>query len=348
MLTPLAQVGITTPRKRTTAPLPRHILVGYWHNWQTEAANFIRLKNVSPKFDVINVAFATASPIHGQIVFTPCAATTHAEFKADIAYLQRRGKKVLLSVGGANGSTAIDNAQAQRRFVDSLKALVYQYGFDGVDINLEGHVTLESGDADFKTPTSPSIKYLVAALRQLRSHFDANFILSMAPETVCVQGGYRVYGGRSGAYLPIIDGLRDLLTYVHIQHYNSDAMLAFDGNVYAQGTADFHVAMTEMLLQGFPVGGDPCNVFPALRPEQMAIGLPALAYAAADGYTAPQDVQRALNYLTKGRSFGGAYQLRQTAGYTALRGVMTWSINWDAANRHQFSNTTRAYLDALP
>jgi chitinase len=329
--------------------LPRHILIGYWHNWQNDRVKFIRLKDVSEAFDVVHVAFATAAdPQDGRMTFTPAPETGAAEFKSDLRLLQEKGKKVILSVGGATGSAAIADLRARDVFASSLTAILRQYGFDGVDINLEGKVTLGPQDDDFEDPHSPSLTCLIGAIRRIREDFGEGFILSMAPETTAVQGGYRQYGGVHGSYLPVIDGVRDILSYIQVQHYNSGALTALDDRTYPQGTADFHVAMAEMLLQGFPVFGRGDRFFAPLRPDQLTIGLPAAANITKDGFTPPEDVGKALAYLSAGRSFGGAYHLRNACGYPSLRGVMTWSINWDAAMDFQFSRTTRTFLDGLP
>ena len=328
--------------------LPKHILVGYWHNWQAEATRFIRLRDVPESFDVVNVAFATSKGGSiGLMDFRPCGGVSADEFKLDMLYLHQQGKKIVVSAGGAKGSGEIGNAEAEQNFVDSMSAIILEYGFDGIDINLEGGVFLEEGDTDFRNPISPSITHLVAAIRKIHARFQPDFIVSMAPETVCVQGGYEKYGGVWGSYLPVIDGLRDILTYLHVQHYNSGARLALDGQTYAQGTADFHVAMAEMLLDGFPVNRNERAIFPMLRPEQIAIGLPARAGAAEAGYTTPEEIRKVLIYLATGRPFGGNYRLRYSAGYPDFRGLMTWSINWDATRSHQFSRETRSLLDGL-
>jgi chitinase len=36
------------------------------------------------------------------------------------------------------------------------------------------------------------------------------------------------------------------------------------------------------------------------------------------------------------------------AAYPAIRGVMTWSINWDASNGYNFASTVAAHLATLP
>ncbi|CJC98100.1 Chitinase D precursor [Streptococcus pneumoniae] len=170
----------------------------------------------------------------------------------------------------------------------------------------------------------------------------------MAPETAYVQGGYSAYGSIWGAYLPIIYGVKDKLTYIHVQHYNAGSGIGMDGNNYNQGTADYEVAMADMLLHGFPVGGNANNIFPALRSDQVMIGLPAAPAAApSGGYISPTEMKKALNYIIKGVPFGGKYKLSNQSGYPAFRGLMSWSINWDAKNNFEFSNNYRTYFDGL-
>ncbi|WP_374020119.1 hypothetical protein ABU162_11065 [Paenibacillus thiaminolyticus] len=128
--------------------------------------------------------------------------------------------------------------------------------------------------------------------------------------------------------------------------YNSGPVTGLDNRYYSMGSADFHVAMADMLVTGFPLAKDPNRVFPGLRPDQVVIGLPADSQT-GNGYTSAAEVHKALDYLIKGRAFGGSYTLRNPSGYPELRGLMTWSINWDRFNRFGFSNPHRAYLDPL-
>lgn len=330
-------------------PTGKKIIVGYWHNFDNGSTN-IRLRDISPKYNVIQVAFA--EPVggagSGNMGFAPYNSTVD-EFKADVAFLKGQGRKVLISIGGANGTVHLDDATARQNFVNTMQSLINTYGFDGFDLDLEGSsLSLNGTDTDFRNPTTPRIVNLIQATRQLLNQNGAGFVLTMAPETAYVQGGMAAYGGPWGAYLPVIHALRDRLSYLHVQHYNTGTVTALDGRSYAQGTADFHVAMAEMLLRGFPVGGNASNMFPALRADQVLIGLPASPQAAGGGYTSPANVQRALDYLIKGQSFGGSYVLRNPSGYPGFKGLMTWSINWDKFVNFEFSNSHRAYLDTYP
>jgi chitinase len=130
----------------------------------------------------------------------------------------------------------------------------------------------------------------------------------------------------------MINALRDKTTYVHTQLYNSIQVMAPDGNYYSMGNSDAIVAMCNMLLNGFNVGGRSEYFFQALRPDQVVIGVPASANAAGSGQISNQGLQQAFNTLS--------------ASFPGLRGIMTWSINWDAyQNNNSFAQSNGAYLD---
>ncbi|WP_068616090.1 fibronectin type III domain-containing protein [Paenibacillus tuaregi] len=340
---------------KAEAAVASKTIVGYWHNFDN-GSGFIKLRDVSPKFDVINVSFAepTSGVTNGTIGFTPYNYTD-ADFKADVAYLQSQGKKVIISIGGANGQVQLPNTAARDNFVNSVTAIIEKYGFDGLDVDFEGHsLFLNSGDSDFKNPTTPVIVNLISALRTINNHFGSDkFYLTMAPETFFVQLGYSFYGGsclscdtRAGSYLPVIYATRDILDWLQVQNYNSGPITGLDDQYHNMGTADFHVAMADMLLTGFPVAKNPNRVFPALRPDQVLLGLPANANAGG-GFTSVAEVQKALDALTKGIQLSSYKTRGSTTGYPGFRGVMTWSINWDKFNNFEFSNAHRAYLDNM-
>ncbi|BDC98723.1 glycosyl hydrolase family 18 protein [Persicobacter psychrovividus] len=331
------------------------VLVGYWHNWQNSSAPYIRLRDINDTYNVVCIAFAEPKvrDTDNTMVFDPIdinnagyvpTEASRQEFKEDVAYLQAQGKKVLISLGGANGVVHLDNETEKGKFVSSLTELINDYGFDGIDIDLEGSsITLDAGDVDFKNPQTPRIVNFIDGIEQVLANFPANFILTSAPETAYVQGGKNAYGGSWGGYLPILYAFRDQLEYVHVQLYNTGSVIANDGNIYSQASADFIVAMTEMMLQGFDTKST-AGFFPAFREDQVAIGLPCVAAAApAGGYTTPAEVHKALDYLTQGISFGGNYVLQQPSGYPDLRGWMTWSINWDNSNGYEYANSFADY-----
>ncbi|SKA14751.1 chitinase [Chitinophaga eiseniae] len=326
------------------------VIVGYWQNWgsPSDASPYIPLRNVNPKYNVIEVAFAVSGSDLATISFVP-ENVTPAEFLADVQYLQSQGKKVLLSLGGETGSLNLSTAAKKQAFVTSMKALLDQYNFDGFDLDIEGgtNLQLDNGDKDFTNPTTPKVQNLIAGVKEViayRKGQGKNCWLTMAPETYYVQTAYgSTYSPLVGAYLPIIYALRNELTFIQTQYYNTGSVMGLDNGVYNQGTPDFIVALTEMLLKGFPVAGT-TQTFPALRQDQVAFGIPATSRAAGGGYIAPANVKKALDYVMKGQSFGGTYQLRNAAGYPGLRGIMTWSVNWDKSNGDEFANNYYEYF----
>lgn len=336
--------------------LPAHALVGYLHASFANGSGYVRMADVPASWDVINLAFGEPTSVtSGDIRFRLCPVAecpnveSEAEFKAAVKAKQAAGKKVLISIGGQNGQVQLASTAARDTFVSSVSKIIDEYGLDGLDIDFEGHsLSLATGDTDFRAPTTPVIVNLVSAVKTLKAKYGPDFVLTMAPETFFVQLGYQYYGSgpwggqdpRAGAYLPVIHALRDDLTLLHVQDYNSGSIMGLDNQYHSMGGADFHIAMTDMLLTGFPVAGNTARVFPALRPDQVAIGLPATTNA-GNGHTSPAEVTKALNCLTT-KTDCGTYRTHGT--WPGLRGLMTWSINWDRFGGWEFSRNFDAYF----
>jgi chitinase len=339
-----------------SSDLPAHALVGYLHASFANGAGYTRLADVPDSWDVIDLAFGEPTSVtSGDIRFNRCPVAecpgveSDADFKAAIKAKQAAGKKVLISIGGQNGQVQLTTTAARDAFVSSVSKIIDTWGLDGLDVDFEGHsLSLNANDTDFKNPTTPVVVNLISALKTLKAKYGTKFVLTMAPETFFVQNGYQFYGTgkwggqdpRCGAYLPVIHALRDDLTLLHVQDYNSGPIMGLDNQYHSMGGADFHIAMTDMLLTGFPVAGDPNNVFPPLRPDQVAIGMPASTNA-GNGYVSPAEVTKTLDCLTKKTSCG-SYATHGT--WPALRGLMTWSINWDRFANGEFQKTFDAYF----
>ena len=336
--------------------LPAHALVGYLHASFANGSGYTRLADVPDSWDVIDLAFGEPTSVaSGDIRFDRCPAAecpgveSDAEFKAAIKAKQAAGKKVLISIGGQNGQVQLTTTAARDLFVSSVSKIIDEYGLDGLDIDFEGHsLSLNADDTDFRNPRTPVIVNLISALKTLKARYGDDFVLTMAPETFFVQLGYQYYGTgkwggqdpRAGAYLPVIHALRDDLTLLHVQDYNSGPIMGLDNQYHSMGGADFHIAMTDMLLTGFPVAGDANNVFPPLRADQVAIGMPATVNA-GNGHVSPAEVTKALDCLTR-RTNCGSYTTHGT--WPGLRGLMTWSINWDRFGGWEFQRTFDGYF----
>lgn len=309
-----------------------HHLIGYWHNWNHAEAPYISLNQIDDRYDIIILAFAIPSYTGNMVMeFTPEEGNI-SQFISQIQALQNQGKKVLISIGGATGQLNVADEVKKNTFILSMNTLIDQYGFDGMDIDIESGDCILTTGGSIAAPTSQGQLNMIDAVRQIMAHYrqthHKKMMLTAAPETAYVQGGMSGFSSIWGGYLPLLDALRDSLDILHVQLYNSGTMFGIDGNIYTVGTEDFIVSQTEALLQGFNTAGGYFAPFPA---HKIAVGLPACASAAGSGYVNPTGVYAAIKYLLGEDSQPGSYQLAHSEGYPNLLGMMTWSINWDAA-----------------
>src|SRR5215467_8487459 len=312
----VAAVGSHTLRAAAAPSLPAHVLTGYWQDF-TNGATPLRLRDVSSNYDLIAVAFAGADPdAAGAVTFSvdsglssALGGYTDANFTSDIQTLHGQGRSVILSVGGADGTISIGDATSAANFANSAFGLMQQFGFDGVDIDLEAGI---------------NVQFLASALDQLSSKAPG-LIITLAPQTIDVQSS------PPGAYLQLIDQIKGILTIVNTQYYNSGSMNGCDGNLYNEGNVDFMTAQACILLQH-------------VRADQVGLGLPASSSAAGSGVQPPANMNAALDCLAKGTSCGS---FKPTGTFPSIRGAMTWSINWDASNGNAFSGTVGPHLATL-
>ncbi|MFJ8098037.1 chitinase [Streptomyces griseofuscus] len=298
----------------TGGSLPKHAVTGYWQNFNN-GAKVQKISDVPAAYDIIAVAFADASTTPGAVTFTLDSADlggyTADQFKADIKAKQAAGKKVIISIGGQNGTISVSDSTSAANFANSVYSLMQTYGFDGVDIDLENGL---------------NATYMTQALRALSAKAGPSLIITMAPQTIDMQS-------TSASYFQTALNVKDILTVVNTQYYNSGSMLGCDGKVYSQGTVDFLTALACIQLQG------------GLSPSQIGLGLPASTSAAGSGYVSPSVVNNALDCLTAATNCGS---FKPSKTYPDLRGAMTWSTNWDASNGNSWSGTVGAHVHAMP
>ncbi|MEU9863935.1 glycoside hydrolase family 18 protein [Streptomyces sp. NPDC047971] len=308
----------TAVSARTTNPgpgpsVPKHALTGYWQNFNN-GATVQKLRDVQAQYDIIAVSFADSTATPGQIVFNLDPAVGYAsvaDFKADIAAKKAAGKSVIISVGGEKGNVTINSDASATAFAESTYALMQEYGFSGVDIDLEHGI---------------NSTYLTKALRQLSAKAGSSMVLTMAPQTIDMQN-------TGTEYFKTALAVKDILTVVNMQYYNSGSMLGCDGKVYSQGSVDFLTALACIQLQG------------GLDASQVGLGVPASTRGAGSGYVDPSIVKNALDCLTRGTNCG-SFKPSQT--WPNLRGAMTWSTNWDATAGNAWSNAVGPHVHNLP
>ena len=306
--------GTTTATGGGGGTLPKHAVTGYWQNFNN-GATVQRISAVQSQYDIIAVAFADATTTPGAVTFNLDSAGlggyTVDQFKADIAAKKAAGKKVIISIGGQNGTVTVNDSTSATNFANSVYSLMTTYGFDGVDIDLENGL---------------NATYMTQALRSPVRKAGSSLIITMAPQTIDMQS-------TSNAYFQTALNIKDILTVVNMQYYNSGSMLGCDGQVYSQGSVNFLTALACIQLEG------------GLAPSQVGLGLPASTSGAGSGYVSPTIVNNALDCLTRGTSCG---TFKPSRTYPDLRGAMTWSTNWDATAGNAWSNSVGPQVHALP
>lgn len=342
--------GQAAPPRPTTQPVALtggpngHQLIGYWAGYGGPGSTF-PLREVSPQWDVIIVAFAVPDKTapEGTMVFKTPGGLDKGAFKSDIAWLKGQGKKVMISLGGGGQHFTLADPKRVPNYVESVTKIVEDYGFDGIDIDFESpSLSIDPDDTDFKHPVTPSIVNLIGALRQMHDHFGPSFMISLVPEGTQIPSGFPSYGGQFGSYLAITYAIKDILSFIDVQDYNTPPLLGLDGEIYQPGTVDYHAAMTELLLHGFNVGGNPKQFFPPLPAKQVAVGF-------LTGDTNPTIVSQAMDYIITGKSSATTqYKLRKPTGYPGMIGAMFWTIDADRRAGYNYSNVVGPQLHAYP
>ncbi|MFN3404188.1 MAG: PKD domain-containing protein, partial [Cytophagaceae bacterium] len=343
------------------AQLPSKVLVGYHENWKT-----LRLSQIHANYNVVCLAFAL--PVNYPSVgydlrYTlPPGYTSTTQMMADIDLLHSQGKVVLLSIGGATGPIKLNNSTEQSVFINSINNIFATYGhkIDGLDIDLEGQ-SMSFGST--WTMTSPAIgqTLMVNAIKSVMQTYQTRhgkkMILTMAPEVVYLMGGlstWQVDNANGGAFLPILDGLRNELDLLHMQLYNaggsSGGVYAWNNVIYYDnGSPDFALAMNESIIRGFTCVRSK-GTFVGIPDTKVAFGLPATSAAstAGTGYLTPTNVCNAARYFKGEIAKPAGVNYTMSAARPGLKGLMTWSINEDQTSVNGAWNFAINYPCAFP
>nr|WP_294783145.1 T9SS-translocated chitinase ChiA [uncultured Flavobacterium sp.] len=339
-------------------PLPSKIILGYAHSWENAGAPFLYFSQmVGSKFNVVDYSFVETVNRDG---YTPILTTNDNRYltngvfnkqllKNDIKSLRDSGVPVIISIGGQNGHVVLETVAQKNIFVNGMKAIIDEYQFDGVDIDFEGgSMNFSAGalrDISYTGISAyPRLKNVVDAFKELKAYYGTGFLLTAAPETQYVQGGYSTYTDTFGSFLPIIQNLRNELDLLAVQLYNTGGENGLDGQYYGSAKkANMVTALTDMIIKGYNIGTTGMH-FDGLPASKVLIALPACPSAAGSGYLTPAEGISAMHYLRTGTTFSGRTYTMQPGGpYPSLRGLMTWSVNWDASSCGNSSELSKAY-----
>ncbi|MFF5226229.1 carbohydrate-binding protein [Dactylosporangium sp. NPDC000521] len=299
------------------------VLQGYWENWDG-ASNGVhpgmgwvpitdsRIKQHG--YNVINAAFPVIRSDGTVLWEDGMDAGVKVSTPAEMCAAKAAGATILMSIGGAAAGIDLSSSTVADRFVATIVPILKTYNFDGIDIDIE---TGLSGSGNINT-LSTSQANLIRIIDGVLAQMPSNFGLTMAPETAYVTGGSVTYGSIWGSYLPIIKKYVDngRLWWLNMQYYNG-SMYGCSGDSYSAGTVQGFQVQTNCLNSGLTIQGVTIRV----PYDKQVPGLPAQP-GAGGGYMAPSLVSQAYN--------------------TQLKGLMTWSINWDGSKGWSFGDNVKS------
>ncbi len=319
----------TPPGGETCATKPRpagKVLQGYWENWDG-AANGVHpglgwipitdSRIAAHGYNVVNAAFPVILS-DGTVEWQDGMDTNvKVATPAEMCQAKAAGETILMSIGGAAAGIDLSSSAVADRFVATVVPILKKYNFDGIDIDIETGLT-GSGNINTLSTSQANLERIIDGVL---SQMPAGFGLTMAPETAYVTGGSVTYGSIWGADLPIVKKYADngQLWWLNMQYYNG-SMYGCSGDSYQAGTVQGFTAQTTCLNNGLVVQGTTIKV----PYDKQVPGLPAQS-GAGGGYMAPSLVGQSWN------AFGGA-----------LKGLMTWSVNWDGSLGWTFGDNVKS------
>ncbi|MFC4043220.1 carbohydrate-binding protein [Dactylosporangium siamense] len=316
----------TSPGGSTCAVKSRpagKVLQGYWENWDGASngvhpgLGWIPITDARIKqhgYNVINAAFPVIRSDGTVLWENGMDAGVKVSTPAEMCAAKAAGATILMSIGGAAAGIDLSSSTVADRFVATIVPILRTYNFDGIDIDIETGLT---GSGNINT-LSASQANLIRIIDGVLAQMPSNFGLTMAPETAYVTGGSVTYGSIWGSYLPIIKKYVDngRLWWLNMQYYNG-SMYGCAGDSYSAGTVQGFQVQTNCLNSGLTIQGVTIRV----PYDKQVPGLPAQT-GAGGGYMTPSLVSQAYN--------------------TQLKGLMTWSINWDGSKNWTFGDNVKS------
>ncbi|AUB31506.1 glycosyl hydrolase family 18 protein [Spiroplasma floricola] len=307
----IGNVTVTFTIKEENIEQIDKVLVGYYYDWGGTGQvkpSFQELANT--RYNVIDVSFLYSSSAYQMPIYQPINAY---EVKEGIKLLHSKGKKVLISMGGATGSEMRFRTDQKDQLKNTILSVVNDYGFDGLDIDWEGGCLSDR----------ISQKVTIDALKEIK---DANFdfIITMAPEMPYLKNNTE--DGSKGSYIPFLKGLDKYYNWINPQFYNGWAFgtyveqeeakkfnlpyLSNISNDDLEHRAEFYYMMTKYMTTTYSSNND----FYLINPERFVLGA-STNELAGRGAATEEAIKKSYQWLSE----DGIY----------TKGLMTWAVNYD-------------------
>jgi chitinase len=319
--------------KQCTIPkLPDKVFIGYW-GAAADQQDCLKLEQLPEAIDkgynIITIAFAKLESTGNFEITTNCST-----FSMTKTQINNKTKKqdmnswiYTLSVGGGDAGWPEMSGTPESfsaTFVKKFLSIANQYGFQGYDIDIE-HELLRSHDGK-------GLKTLSLINKNL---YSLGFFVTMAPQPANIfpscgglAGGVDLFSDPWNLYVPLIDseGIKNV-SLVAIQVYNNQHAAINKPGFLSQYVKSLQQDNC-VLSAKFPFGTGKINI----PSEKLLFGFPATTGAAT--YTIPGVAEDPKTLVT-------LYNNADSANLKNTKGLMTWSIGWDANNNWQWINAVK-------
>ena len=332
---------------KSTPPVYTTVNATYWSAWGNNTSYdvpggafnsvVVDMPNIDKSYNVIITAFIVTKN-NGEYMLatydpssqTPTAFYTDAQIQDFVARTKAQGRKVIVAVGGQYFNLKMSNQTDEQLFVTQIETIIDKYGFDGLDLDLEGVA------ADPKTINTTLLGEAVKTIISNYRNKGDDFWLTMAPEWVyiipvgygCGQWGTHSY--YNSFYVDLVKNIGiDNVTYIWTQTYNqgeAQGICDNTGNKISplQGMDNFvadlaWAATTDAGHIANNQGVNSATQMPLIPANKFVIGMPA-AIGAAGGVD---------KYYLSPLQISNAWTIMKNNGINA-GGFMNWAADWDA------------------
>lgn len=223
----------------------------------------------------------------------------------DIIYCQNKGKKILLSMGGAVGKYSFTDSND----ANAVATKIWNVFLGGADAKRPfGTAILDGIDLDVETGSSIGYTAFVSTLHQLYQ-LDARkkYYITAAPQCVFPDS---VMGGDPSSQGKFLTDVPHYIDYLFVQFYNNNSCQTSS----PQGWPTALAAWSGLNHDGGP---------------KLFMGLPAAENAANEGYLNPNNLDGVLKTFRT---------------YDAAAGVMLWDVAYDIGSPGPYSVLVKTSL----
>ncbi|KAK6332503.1 Chitinase 1 [Orbilia blumenaviensis] len=276
--------------------------------------SFIATLYSSEKIPILNLATPQCSPIPN----SPGGQVTCPELAQDIEYCKTKGKKVLVSLGGATAGYEIQSSAEAEAAAKQIWDTYLGGGKDGVTVRPFGKVEVDGVDLDLETPAGQEGTYWPIFIDTIKSLYQSKAGRSGKTDYLITASPQCVYP--DVILSPALKDKRSWFDMLFIQFYNNVCAptnpTSFNFNEWAEWARSSSLNPSVKLFIGAPAS-------PSAAPSGGFTPLESLLQVASE---AMEDCENARVF------WGGAsVPTNSSSNYNPFGGIAFWDASWTTA-----------------